>query len=65
MAIIAISIMEGAKEGCLTVFVADAGWQSTVMGLCADTGIPRQVLPGVLEDTLRRMRPDLCFLSRV
>ena len=56
--------MEGAKGGCLAILVADAGWHGKVTGLCAETRIPRQVLPGVPEDMLRRMRPDLLLLER-
>ena len=58
------AIMEGAKGGCLTVLVADAGWHGKVTGLCAKSRIPSQVLPGVPEDALCRMRPDLLLLER-
>ena len=58
------AIMEGTKGGCLAVLVADAGWHGKVTGLCAETRIPSQVLPGAPEDALCRMRPDLLLLER-
>ena len=64
VAVVGKAIMEGAKGGCLAILMADAGWHGKVTGLCAETRIPRQVLPGVPEDMLRRMRPDLLLLER-
>ena len=55
--------MEGAKGGCLAVLMADAGWHGKVTGLSVESRITSQVLRGVPESMLRRMRPDsvTCF----
>ena len=57
-------IMEGAKGGCLAVLMADAGWHGKVTGLSVESGIPGQVLRGVIESMLRRMRPDMLLIKK-
>ena len=59
VAIAGEAIMKGAKGGCLTTLVADAGWHGKVSGLTEVSRIPHQVLSDVPEASLRRMRPDM------
>ena len=56
--------MEGAKGGCLAVLMADAGWHGKVTGLSVESRIPSQVLRGVPEQMLRRMRPDMLLIEK-
>ena len=58
------AIMEGAKGGCLAVLMADAGWHGKVTGWSVESRIPSQVLRGVPESMLRRMRPDMLFIEK-
>ena len=58
------AIMEGAKGGCLAVLMADAGWHGKVTGLSVESRIPSQVLRGVPESMLCRMRPDMLLIEK-
>ena len=58
------AIMEGAKGGCLAMLMADAGWHGKVTGLSVESRIPSQVLRGVPESMLRRMRPDILPIEK-
>ena len=58
------AIMQGAKGGCLSALVADAGWHGTVTGLAELDRIPQQALPNVPAQCLRRMRPDMLIFER-
>ena len=51
-------------NGCLAVLMADAGWHGKVTGLSVESGIPGQVLRGVIESMLRRMRPDMLLIKK-
>ena len=60
--------MEGAKGGCLAVSMADAldaGWHGKVTGLSVESRILSQVLRGVPESMLRRMRPDMLLIESI
>ena len=59
VAIVGKAIMEGAKGGCLTTLVADAGRHGRVTGLAANDRIPQQVLSHVPGSLLQHMRPDI------
>ena len=56
--------MEGAKGGCPTTLVADAGRRGRVTGLAANERIPQQVLINVLGSSLQRMRPDILIFEK-
>ena len=56
--------MEGAKGGCLTTLVADAGRHGRVTGLAANDRIPQQVLTNVRESILQCMRPDIPIFEK-
>ena len=64
VAIVGKAIMEGAKGGCLTTFVADAGRHGRVTGLAANDRIPQQVLSNVPKSLQQRMRPDILIFAK-
>ena len=64
VAIVGKAIMEGAKGGCLTTLVADAGRHGRVTGLAANEWIPQQVLSSVPGSLLQRMRPDILISEK-
>ncbi len=55
----------GQKGGCLTALIVDAGWHGKVTGVASFERIPQQVLPGVPDAVLKRMRPDLLLFERL
>ena len=61
-AILGKAIMEGAKGGCLTTLLANAGRHGRVTRVAANDRIPQQIL-SYLSDVpgsiLQRMRPDI------
>ena len=59
-----LAIMEGAKESCLAVLMANAGWHGRVTGLSVESRVPGQVLRNVPESTLCRMRPDMLLVKK-
>ena len=64
VAIAGEAIMKGAKGGCLTTLVVDAGWHGKVSGLTEVSRIPPQVLNELPEASLRRMRPDMLIFEK-
>ena len=56
--------MEGPKGGRLAVLMADAGWHGKVTGVSVESRIPSQVLRGVPESMLQRMRPDMLLIEK-
>ena len=64
VAIVGKAIMDGAKGGCLTALVADAGRHGRVTGLAANDRIPQQVLSNVPGSILQRMRPDILIFEK-
>ncbi len=65
VACVSKAVMEGRKGGCLTALMVDAGWYGKVTGIATSDRIPQQVLAGVHDIVLKRMRPDLLPFGRL
>ena len=58
------AIMEGAKGGCLAVFMPDAGWHGRATGFSVEARIPSQVPRIAPESMLCRMRPGMLLVEK-
>ena len=64
VAIVGKAIMEGAKGGCSTTLVADAGRHGKVTGPAANDRIPQHVLSNVPGSILRHIPPAILLLRK-